>query len=168
MNSFPKGAYPIVYVQSVDNNNSQKKTLNDKDGGSNPKWNFSIDVAAAKNNNLILVVKLKAKRIFVNDKDIGEILVPIKNLLDSYDESNDLKHVSSELGMNRDGKSKGQLKFSFKFGEVTQSSLAATTTTPPQQPSIGDKLAKGINKWLCGFAKMAVYDAFLDGDLPFK
>jgi hypothetical protein len=90
VNSFPKGAYPIVYVHSVDNNKSQKKTLNDKDGGSNPKWNFSIDVAAAKNNNLILVVKLKAKRIFGNDKDIGEILVPIKNLLDSYDESNDL------------------------------------------------------------------------------
>jgi hypothetical protein len=69
--------------------------------------------------------------------------------------------VSSELGMNRDGKSKGQLKFSFKFGEVTQSSVAATTTTPPQQPSIGDKLAKGINKWLCGFAKMAVCHAVL-------
>ena len=64
------------------------------------------------------------------------------------------------------GKSKGQLNFSSKFGEVTQSSVAATLT-PPQQPSIGEKMAEGINKWLCGFAKMAVYDAFLDGDLGF-
>ena len=168
LNSFSKGVYANVSVHSVNNNNSQKKTANDTEGGSNPKWNFSIDVAAAQKNNLTLMVKLKEKWIFGEDKDIGEILVPVKNLLDSYGESNDLKLVTYELEMNRDGKSKGQLHFSFKFGEVTQSSLAATTTTPPQQPRIGDKLAKGINKLLCGFAKMAVYDAILDGVLAFN
>ncbi|GMY22027.1 protein SRC2 homolog [Fagus crenata] len=179
LNSFSKDVYAIVSVHSVNNNNSQKKTANDTEGGSNPKWNFSIDVAAAQNNNLTLLVKLKEKQIFREDKDIGEILVPIKNLLDSYGESNDLKLVSYELGMNRDGKSKGQLHFSYKFGEVTQSSLAAITSTPggyqdpsgiggyPPQQSIGNKLAKGIYKWLCGIAKMAVYDA-LDGDLAFN
>uniref|UniRef100_A0A2N9FK32 C2 domain-containing protein n=1 Tax=Fagus sylvatica TaxID=28930 RepID=A0A2N9FK32_FAGSY len=155
VNSFPKGEYPIVCVHSVENNNSQKKTPNDKEGGSNPKWNFSIDVSAAKKNYLTLVVKLKAKRILRDDKDIGEILVPIKNLLDSYGESNDLKLV-------------------------TQSSVAAITSTPggyqdpsgiggyPPQQSIGDKLAKGIYKWLCGIAKMAVCHAVLDGDLAFN
>ncbi len=76
LNSFSKDVYAIVSVHSVNNNNSQKKTANDTEGGSNPKWNFSIDVAAAQKNNPTLLVT-----IFREDKDIGEILVPIKNLL---------------------------------------------------------------------------------------
>ena len=42
---------------------------------------------------LTLVIKLKAHGI-LGDKDVGEVHVPVKNLLDNYGGAKDAKHMS--------------------------------------------------------------------------
>ncbi|KAL4570516.1 hypothetical protein LXL04_026172 [Taraxacum kok-saghyz] len=64
---------------------SETETHVDKDGDSNPTWNyqmkFKIDESAALQNRLTLVVKIKTEGMF-GDKDLGEVHVPIKELLE--------------------------------------------------------------------------------------
>ncbi len=123
VNLFSKmDVYAIVSIMGDYNNNnmaSKQKTPIDKDGGTNPKWNFlmkfTVDITAAQQNRLTLVVKLKSERNF-GDKDIGEVHVPMKELLDSFGDSKDDKHLSYSV-RTPSGKAKGVLDFTYKFGE---------------------------------------------------
>ncbi|XP_021974435.2 protein SRC2-like [Helianthus annuus] len=60
------------------------KTSVHKDGDSDPTWNFpmkfTVNEAAGLQNRLTLVVKIKVERMLV-DKNLGEVRVPIKELL---------------------------------------------------------------------------------------
>ncbi|GJT25458.1 SRC2-like protein [Tanacetum coccineum] len=62
------------------------RTPVDKKGGSEPTWSrqpmtFTINEAEALRNSLMLVIKLKAVRMFF-DKNLGEVRVPIKQLME--------------------------------------------------------------------------------------
>ncbi|KAK7841995.1 protein src2 [Quercus suber] len=88
------GLYANVSIDGS-GNSSEQKTPIDKNGGSNPIWNspmkFTInDVAAAQQT---VVVKLKAERI-IRDKVIGQVRVPMKELLDNYGDSKGENHIS--------------------------------------------------------------------------
>lgn len=99
---------------------SKQKTPVDKDSGPNPRWNYSmkftIPDAAAKQNHLTLKIKLVSDRKF-GDKEIGEVKVPVKELLDSYASSETSEKLVSYNVRLSSGKSKGTLSFSYKFGE---------------------------------------------------
>ncbi|KAL4636925.1 hypothetical protein ACB092_03G043500 [Castanea dentata] len=133
---FRMDVYALASVQGYNNNlyNSLQKTPIDKDGGSNPIWNFPvkflIDVVAAENNCLTLVIKLKADGNF-GDKDIGEVHVPVKELLDKYGASNDEMHASYDVRTTLAGKFKGVLNFSFKFGDALAAALGPSVAAPP-------------------------------------
>ena len=95
LNLFSKmDLYAVVSIHgdyyNNNNNASQQRTHIDKDCGPNPKWNFpmkfTVDVSAAEQNRLALVVKIKAEKKLAGDKEVGEAHVPIKELLESYDE----------------------------------------------------------------------------------
>ncbi|XP_038897336.1 protein SRC2-like [Benincasa hispida] len=120
----------------------------DKEGGSNPIWNYSvkfaIDEAAARANCLTLVFKLRCQRN-LGDKDIGEVYVPVKELLESVgDGKGDLmQHLSYQV-RKPSGNPQGVLNFAFKFGDNFPSgpikpdpaqSYNPVSAYPPPEPS---------------------------------
>ncbi|KAL3505747.1 hypothetical protein ACH5RR_031129 [Cinchona calisaya] len=115
--------YIVVSISGAgDKNKQKKKTPVDSDGDTNPSWNcpmnFTVDETAANQNRLTLVFKLRCDRT-LGDKDIGEVHVPIKELLESSGGAAaewKQKFVSYQV-RKPSGKPKGQLNFSYKFVE---------------------------------------------------
>ena len=144
VNLFSKmGVYTVVSIHSDNNNynSSKKKTPIDKHGGTNPEWNFpmrfTFDVAMAM--QITLVVKLKARRWIFRNKDIGEVRVPMMELLESFVGAKGEKHVSYMV-MTPSMKLKGELDFSYKFGEVKQYPLGVATGTEAEA-EVGSNVA---------------------------
>ncbi|OMO68780.1 C2 calcium-dependent membrane targeting [Corchorus capsularis] len=84
VNLFTKmDVYAVVSING-DHRTAQRTPI-DKDCGSNPKWNyimkFTIEEALAQQNRLNLNFRLKSDRQ-LGDKEIGDVAVPIKELLD--------------------------------------------------------------------------------------
>ncbi|KAJ4847051.1 hypothetical protein Tsubulata_037443, partial [Turnera subulata] len=113
--------YAVVSLFSPDSHPEQKtKTPVDRDGGSNPTWNHPIKFTiyggdAAVHRGLSLVFKLRCDRA-LGDKDVGEVNVPVKELLDSVKNKESMQSVSYQV-RKPSGKPKGELQFSFRFGE---------------------------------------------------
>lgn len=119
-----------VYVEVSMGGNpvGKRKTHVDKDGGKNPEWNqrlkfdVGVDVLAA-NPALPLLFKIRSDRP-LGDKDIGDVSVPIKELLLAADGG---ERVVEYQVRTPSGKPKGTLKFSYKFGDK----LTAPAEPPP-------------------------------------
>lgn len=66
---------------------TRKKTPLHYSGGKNPCWDFtmsfSLDESLAKHNRLVLILQLKSKKRIGADRHIGEVYVPVKELLDN-------------------------------------------------------------------------------------
>ncbi|KAM6577829.1 hypothetical protein CsatB_029666 [Cannabis sativa] len=110
----------VYAVVSISGDNAKKqKTPVDKDSGSNPKWNYTVKFtvyeSAVQQNMLTLKIKLVSDRSF-GDKEIGEVQVPIKELLDNYKDGSGEKRMSYSVRLPN-GKAKGNLNFAYKFGE---------------------------------------------------
>ncbi|CAK7333155.1 unnamed protein product [Dovyalis caffra] len=137
--------YAVVSISGNDSKQQPKqkaKTPIDRAGGKNPTWNFpkkfTIPEIPLAENRLNLVFKLKCERA-LGDKDIGEVNVPIKELLDSAGDGKSMKFVSYQV-RKPSGKPKGEISFSYKFGEIEKlavseaSSAAAKVTNFNSQP----------------------------------
>ncbi|KAI3687313.1 hypothetical protein L1987_81008 [Smallanthus sonchifolius] len=111
--------YAVAYISGLGNSH-ELKTHVDKDGGSEPSWNypmkFTVDEAAGLQNRLTLVVKIKHKGTF-GGKEVGEVNVPIKELLEGVTKEGKSEQLVSYQVRTPSGKPKGDLKFSYKFGE---------------------------------------------------
>ncbi|KAL3812871.1 hypothetical protein ACJIZ3_014139 [Penstemon smallii] len=125
--------YAVVSISGGKNKSNQKtKTPVDHDGDANPNWNFpmkfTIDEAALQQNRLTLDIKLVCERA-LGDKDVGEVNVPIKELLDSPAKGSaaDGKQFVSYQVRKPGGQPKGQLNFSYKFGNKS----TGATASPP-------------------------------------
>lgn len=126
-----------VVVSIADDPATKRKTRVDKDGGKSPKWNdrlnFAVDAAAlARNPGLPIVFRLRSERP-LGDKDIGEVAVPMKELLDRADGG--AEHVVEYQVRTPSGKIKGTLKFSYKFGDK----VAAPAYAPPAKSKNSDE-----------------------------
>lgn len=114
--------YVVVSIAGADDERSNQKfkTHIDHDGDNNPTWNFpikfTIDDKAAVQNHLRLVFKLRCQRA-LGDKDIGEVDVPIKELLESSNSTTGTKQFVSYQIRKPSGKPKGQLTFSYQFSD---------------------------------------------------
>ncbi|XP_073304418.1 protein SRC2-like [Primulina huaijiensis] len=118
--------YVVVSISGGDNNSKQKtKSSVDHDGDNNPTWNFpmkfTVDEAALQQNRLTLDFMLVCGRA-LGDKDIGEVNVPVKELLDSPSKVEG-KQILSYQVRKPSGKPKGQLTFAYKFGDKTAAAL---------------------------------------------
>ncbi|KAJ0601959.1 putative C2 domain-containing protein [Helianthus annuus] len=115
--------YAVVYIYGAWNHDQKQKTHVHKGGESNPVWNypmrFMIDESAALQNRLTLVVKIKTGGLF-GDTDVGAVYVPVKELLEGGDSSGNrpVEFVSYQV-RTPSGKLKGELNFSYKFGEIS-------------------------------------------------
>ncbi|XP_075658779.1 protein SRC2 homolog [Castanea sativa] len=117
---FKMEVYAVVSIQDYNitrDNTCMQITPIDKDRGRNPEWNspmkFFVNTFASQLSRLTLVVELKADKKFGN-KDIGEVQVPIKELLDSFVESNNERSVSYSI-ITPSGEAQGLLYFTYKF-----------------------------------------------------
>jgi hypothetical protein len=141
VNLFSKMAVYVAVSLSGDSKNKQKaKTNVDRDGGTSPSWNFpmkfTVDESAVKQNQLILVFTLRCDRS-LGDKDVGEVHVPVKELLNSTGDGNSMQFVSYQV-RKPSGKAQGALNFSYKFSEKMAyyaASKAEPVTAYPVGPS---------------------------------
>lgn len=136
--------YVVVSIAGgSDKDKQKKKTPVDNDGDTNPSWkipmNFQIDESAVRQNRLTLVFQLRCQRA-LGDKDIGEVHVPIKELIDSPAVDGKQQFVSYQV-RKPSGKPKGQLSFSYKFGEKSAGSAPVKVDQPvtayPAHPIAG-------------------------------
>ncbi|KAJ9154492.1 hypothetical protein P3X46_027817 [Hevea brasiliensis] len=140
VNLFSKmDVYAVVSISGDSQLHKQKtKTPVDRDGGTNPTWNFparfTIHGDPAQQNRLNLVFKLRCDRA-LGDKDIGEVNVPIKELFDSMGDGKSMQFVSYQV-RKPSGKPKGELNFSFKFGDKVVS-----------EPKVGDKADQPVTAY---------------------
>ncbi|KAL3516069.1 hypothetical protein ACH5RR_022971 [Cinchona calisaya] len=114
--------YVVVTISGHPKNKNQNKTHVDKNGGTNPKWNhhmkFTIDEASVNNPGISLLIRLKSDSSFGSDKEIGEVNIPIPELFNGGDTNkNSGERVVEYPVRTSSGKAKGNIKFSYKFGE---------------------------------------------------
>ncbi|KAL1220164.1 SRC2-like protein [Cardamine amara subsp. amara] len=117
--------YAVVSINGDDSQkNHKEKTPIDRTGESEPTWNhavkFSVNQRLAREGRLTLVVKLVCDRIF-GDKDLGEVQVPILELLCSSPSFNGngngqgtMRFVTYQVRIPS-GKGQGSLTFSYRF-----------------------------------------------------
>lgn len=129
--------YAVVSISGGDKSSKQKtRTPVDHDGDANPTWNFpmkfTVEEAALQMNRLVLDFKLVCERA-LGDKDVGEVSVPIKELLDSPANSAAAggKQFVSYQVRKPSGKPKGQLTFACKFSEKTAPAVSAPPYAAP-------------------------------------
>ncbi|KAF5739865.1 serrate RNA effector molecule [Tripterygium wilfordii] len=142
VNMFSKmDVYAVVSVHG-DPEKQKQKTPIDKDCGSNPNWNhkmkFTVDEAAANQNRLTLKIKIKTDRTLGKDKAIGEVHVPIKELFDQKDNKKADEFVTYSVRTSN-GKSKGALNLSYKFGETFK-----VAAPPPRPAHAGSKSGEPV------------------------
>ncbi|KAK1291595.1 hypothetical protein QJS10_CPB17g01368 [Acorus calamus] len=132
--------YAVVSVSG--DPRSKQKTPTDRSGGRNPSWNhtlrFTVDDSPSAVDRLVLHFLLRAERA-LGDRDIGEVQVPLKELLSDSSSSasgGSAKFVSYQV-RKPSGKPKGVLNFSYKFGERFSAAVAPppppATVAPPTQ-----------------------------------
>ncbi|KAL7597108.1 hypothetical protein Lser_V15G27973 [Lactuca serriola] len=135
--------YAVVYISGA-RSNQKLRTPVDKDGGSDPTWNFplsfTVDEAAGLQNRLTLVVKIKAVGIF-SDKNLGEVRVPIKELLEGVSIEGKTQQLVSYQVRTKSGKTKGFLSFSYKFGEKFSGKAEEPVTAYPPGMAVGSSSA---------------------------
>uniref|UniRef100_M4ES78 C2 domain-containing protein n=1 Tax=Brassica campestris TaxID=3711 RepID=M4ES78_BRACM len=116
------GKQDLYAVVSINGDaRTKQKTKVDKDCGTKPKWKhqmkLTVDDAAARENRLTLVIEIVADRPIAGDKPVGEVSVPVKELLDQDKDGGEEEKTVTYAVRLPNGKAKGSLKFSFKFGE---------------------------------------------------
>lgn len=109
---------PYVVVYLSDNPNTKQKTPVHQDGGTNPVWNytmrFTVDETAAYSAGKYLVLKIKHEQTLGSDKELGEVLVSLKELFDGAKGKDSLQNLTYQVRTSS-GKPKGELRFSCKF-----------------------------------------------------
>ncbi|KAG6472231.1 protein SRC2-like [Zingiber officinale] len=117
---------------------SAQRTPTDKDGGKNPSWNatlrFFVPVDPASAAGLLVHVVLRSERA-LGDRDIGEVHIPMKELLGEGNTA--LPHyVSYQVRKSDSGKPKGILKLSYRFLEPSvPSNYAIASPSPVEYPA---------------------------------
>lgn len=133
-------AYVVVSISGGDEHSNQKtKTTVSHGDDANPTWSFpmkfTVEEAALLQNRLILDFKIKCERA-LGDRLIGEVHVPIKELLGSPPKGRAARTFVSYQVKKPSGKPKGKLTFSYKFCDKTQK-----TTTSAEKVHGGSTIA---------------------------
>ncbi|XP_044487678.1 protein SRC2-like [Mangifera indica] len=123
--------YVVVSLVGDHSKKKQKiKSRVDYNCGPNPTWNFpvkfTVDELLGQQNRLSLQFKIKCTG-FLRVKKVGKVNVPVKDLLDI---PGDVKIFTSQTYqvMKPSGKPKGELTFSFKFGDIISAPAAGAAT----------------------------------------
>ncbi|KAG7566739.1 C2 domain [Arabidopsis suecica] len=94
----------------------EQRTQVARDGGTSPKWSndvmkFTIDQTLAEANRLVITFNIKCEQRGGVDKDIGEVHVSVKELLDHLgNDKTGQRYVTYQIG-----KTKGDISFTYSF-----------------------------------------------------
>ncbi|MFS7959504.1 putative C2 domain-containing protein [Helianthus anomalus] len=150
--------YAVVSISGTGYKVQKFKTPIHKDGGSDPTWNFpmkfTVNEAAGLENRLTLVVKIKGARMFL-DKNLGEVRVPIKELLQGVKpEEKTVQNVSYEV-RGRYGELEGVVSLSYKFGGSGSVYLPQAVRGAGGHASFGNGFGTGFvdGSWISNVAK---------------
>ncbi|WVZ71112.1 hypothetical protein U9M48_019733 [Paspalum notatum var. saurae] len=113
--------YAMASIFGSDIHMPTHSTQTDHVNGCNPAWNAVAHLpipAAAETQGLALHVRLRAERVYFGDRDIGEVFVPIDDLLASADKGGDQRPVSYQVRRPHSGRAHGVLYFCYKFTDV--------------------------------------------------
>ena len=116
-----KNVYAKIYINGEPS--TEKQTTVDSRGKKNPKWDFTvaynINRLDVKDNCTKLTIRLYSQQM-LSDKFIGEVNVKFKRLFKRAGR----KRKTVQYKLKKDsGKSKGKLKFSYKFLEDKPSAV---------------------------------------------
>ncbi|XP_076939369.1 protein SRC2-like [Bidens hawaiensis] len=114
--------YAVVFISG--GKDQKQRSSTDKHGDSNPTWNVPMKFVIDEEVSVAtLVVKIKAERMF-GGKNLGEVHVPVKELLEGFKgNGNAAQTVSYQVLRRPSGKPNGVLSFKYELGEKF-------TTTP--------------------------------------
>lgn len=136
--------YAVVSISDGDTKVDKQKTPVDGEGDTNPTWNipmkFTIDESAAQQDRLTLVFMLRCQRS-LGDKDVGEVNVPIKELLNGVQDGKMTQFVRYQV-RKPSGRPKGEFSFSYKFDEKV---VRAEKTGELTAEKIGEPAAEKVN-----------------------
>ncbi|KAG5559911.1 hypothetical protein RHGRI_003266 [Rhododendron griersonianum] len=113
--------YAVVSISGGDPRASQPQwTAVDRSGNASPTWNFPlkffVEESAARSNRLGVTFKIRCER---GDKDIGEVHVPLSDLIGPTEDGELLHSVTYQVRRPSGKPNKGELNFSYKWGPVT-------------------------------------------------
>ncbi|GAU11151.1 hypothetical protein TSUD_197750 [Trifolium subterraneum] len=134
--------YAVVSISGDPLHNQKAKTPVDREGGTNPAWNFSVQLtfneSLARQNRLTLEIKLRCLRNLSVDKDIGSVQIPLGELLNQIGDGKSFQHVSYQV-KKPSGKPKGAFNFSYKFTAPLKSKVEPGYSAPA--PAVGSTSA---------------------------
>ncbi|KAK9071915.1 hypothetical protein SSX86_008346 [Deinandra increscens subsp. villosa] len=116
--------YLVVFISGTSGKDQKLRTSTDQNGNSHPTWNSPMKFFIDVKNHRTLVVKIKAVRMFC-DKDLGQVRIPIKELLEG------VKTVSYQV------KPKGVLSLSYEFGDKFSNEMAEQITAYRHLQQVG-------------------------------
>ncbi|KAG0451888.1 hypothetical protein HPP92_026256 [Vanilla planifolia] len=136
--------YAVVTIAG--DHRTKQRTPTDHDGGKNPSWNstlrFPVPVEPSAASQLVIHVLLRSERA-LGDRDVGEVHIPLKELLDSHKDGS--KFVSYQVRKPSSGKAKGVINLSYKLVDLPVASGAPPPSAPmhvdavPTYPPPGGK-----------------------------
>lgn len=123
--------YAVVWIEGGDPR-AVIRTPVDREAGTNPAWNFpmkfALDDAAAQQNRLTLVIRLRSQRD-LGDRDIGDVRVPIKEIIGQNVGDNKTEQVVKYQVKRPDGRRKGEVNLSYKFSDIITGEQAKEKST---------------------------------------
>ncbi|XP_058203222.1 protein SRC2-like [Rhododendron vialii] len=129
-------AYAVVSISGEPRANQQQRTAVDRSGNASPAWNFpvkfTVDESAARSNRLGVTFRIRCQRT-LGDKDIGEVHVPLSELIGSIEDGK-LQFLTYQV-RKPSGRPKGELNFSYKWGEkIVGAAPPAMEVNKAQEP----------------------------------
>ncbi|XP_050225764.1 protein SRC2-like [Mercurialis annua] len=118
-NLFQKlSVYAAVSIFNDEETKEQElqKSPVDEEGGRHPEWNYTMQFdlkAVSLADHLFLKFKLRCAGVVFGNRTVGEVRVPLKDLMD--DELNSSVRFVSYQVRSGEGKPKGVLNFSYRF-----------------------------------------------------
>ncbi|CAM0957796.1 unnamed protein product [Alopecurus aequalis] len=119
--------YAVASISGGDPRTPTHRTHSDRQGGRNPVWHaplrFPIPVAADP-RGMALHVLLRAERSF-GDRDVGEVLVPVQDLVAAAPPAGDQRHLSYQVRSPMSGRKRGVLHISYSLTDAPATATAA-------------------------------------------
>ncbi|XP_076952374.1 protein SRC2-like [Bidens hawaiensis] len=108
--------YAVAFISDATGKHQKQRTNTDKTGDADPTWNLPMKfVIDEEVSGLTLVVRIKVEGMF-GGKDLGEVHVPVKELLEGFKgNGKTAKTVSYQVLRRPSGKLNGVLSFKYKY-----------------------------------------------------
>ncbi|XP_072997766.1 protein SRC2-like [Typha latifolia] len=101
---------------------SRKRTIADREGGRSPTWNirlrFPVPATGDPATDRLALRVLLRSRHFLGDRDVGEVYIPFRELLDPSPAVEEPRFVSYQIRRLKSGNPKGVLSLYYKVLEI--------------------------------------------------